>query len=95
MKYFGKQTISNTFKAVAGIGTKTVAIPFVPDYIKVDFGSPVTSSRSKEDLQGDDEVYWNLTAVTPTTYQIDIGWSTYTETREIYFQVARLTVDPV
>lgn len=95
MKYFGKNTLNSTFKVVAGIGTKTVDIPFVPDYVKVDFGNPVTSSKPKESLQGNDEVYWSLTAVTPTTYKLDIGWSTYTETRDVYYQVARLTVDPV
>jgi len=95
MKYFGKQTISKAFKVVSGIGAISVDIPFIPDYIKVDFANPVTSSKPKESLVGNDEVYWSLTAVTPTTYKLDIGWSTYTETRDVYYQIARLNVDPV
>lgn len=95
MIYLGKHNIHDAFKVVSGVGSISIAVPFTPDYIKVDFHGPVTSSKPKEDLQGNDEVYWNLTAVTPTAYNLDIGWSTYTATREIYYSVARLTVDPV
>ena len=94
MKYFGKNDLNNAFKVVSGVGSTTIVVPFIPDYIKVDFHGPVVSSKPKEDLQGNDEVYWNLTAVTPTSYTLDIGWSVYSN-REIYYRIARLTVDPV
>lgn len=91
-KYISKKNVNDAFKVIPGIGTLSVAIPFTPDYIKVDFHGPFMSSKPKEDLQ--DEVYWNLTAVTPDTYQLDIAWSVYT-TREIYYRISHLSVDPV
>lgn len=94
-KFYGKQDITETFKATSGIGTLTVNVPFVPDYVKVDFHGAFLSSKPKEALIGDDEVYWNLTAVTPTTYRLDIGWSIYSESRLIYYRASRLAVDPV
>ena len=90
--YFGKHTLHDAFKVISGIGTISIPVPFLPDYVKVDFhGSAMTP---KEEIMGDDEVYWNLVKITPNSYQLDIGWSVYT-TREIYYRVARLTVDPV
>jgi hypothetical protein len=92
MIYFGSHNISNAVKVVPGIGTLTVDVPFVPDYIKVEFHGPALSP--KEPLPGTDDVYWNLTTVTPTSYQLTIGWSVY-NTREIYYRISRLIVDPV
>lgn len=91
MIYFGSHNISNAVKVVPGIGTLTVDVPFVPDYIKVEFHGPAMSPK---ELPGTDDVYWNLTTVTPTSYQLTIGWSVY-NTREIYYRVSRLIVDPV
>lgn len=90
--YFGKHNLSHAFKAVPGMGTLAIDVPFVPDYIKVEFHGPALTP--KEETMGDDEVYWDLTKVTPTKYILTIGWSTYT-TREIYYRIARLIVDPV
>lgn len=95
MLKFGKHNLSDTIKAISGIGSTTIDVPFVPDYIKAEFQGPVLSLRPEQDLLGDDEVYWNLVAVTPTSYQLTIAWSIYSETREIYYRVSRLTVDPV
>lgn len=90
--YFGKHNLSGTIKAVPGLGTQTLDVPFIPDYIKVEFHGAVTTSRDA--TIADDEVYWDLTTTTPHSYQLAIGWSVY-DTREIYYRIARLTVDPV
>jgi len=90
--YFGKQTLHDAFKVVPGLGFITVDIPFVPDYIKVDFHGPALSP--KEELMGDDRIFWDLVTVSANSYQINIGWETYT-TRQVYYRIAKLTVDPV
>ena len=90
--YFGNHNISETFKAEPGMDTRVIDVPFVPDYIKVEFHGPIKTP--KNELMGDDGIYWNLISVTPTSYQLAIGWSTYYE-RDIYFRISRLTVDPV
>jgi len=92
--YFGSQDIGETLKAVSGMGTVTIDVPFIPDYIKVDFHGGILSPKPDHmDNVGEDNVYWNLLTV-PNGYQLVIGWSVYTE-RSIYYRVARLTVDPV
>ena len=90
--YFGKHNVSGTIKAISGMDTITVNVPFVPDYVKVEFHGPVLTPR--DETQGDDEVFWDLTKVTATSYQLSIGWSVY-ETREIYYRASKLLVDPV
>ena len=90
--YSGKHNLHDAFKVVPGMGAITIDVPFAPDYIKVDFHGPAMTP--KEELMGDDEVYWSLTKLTPNRYTLDIGWSVYT-TREIYYRAAVLTVDPV
>ena len=84
-KYFGKQHLEGDIKAIPGIDMRTVDIPFVPDYIKVDFHGSHTAN---------DEIYWNLTKVDETSYQLDIAWSVYDE-KHLYYRVAKLLVDPV
>ena len=90
--YFGKHTLHDAFKVIPGIGAVTIDVPFVPDYIKVEFHGPAMTP--KEETIGDDQVFWDLVTVTPTSYQLNIGWEIYS-TREVYYRVARLTVDPV
>ena len=91
--YFGKHNIHDAFKAIPGIGTTTIDVPFVPDYIKVKFHGPELTKR-EDDTVGEDQVYWDLVKITPTHYQLNIGWSVYS-TREIYYRISKLTVDPV
>jgi len=94
--YFESQNISETLTPPAGIGVTVIDVPFVPDYIKVDFqGAILTPKEDHFDRTGTDDLFWNLTTVVPNSqYQLTIMWSTYTE-REIYCRAARLTVDPV
>lgn len=93
--YFGKHDLHDTLKVTSGIGSITIDVPFVPDYIKVDFHGGMLSSKADHmDRVGDDDVYWNLTPATHG-YQLSIGWSVFTEERKIFYRVARLIVDPV
>ena len=84
-KYFGKHQLGGDIKANPGIDFITIDIPFVPDYIKVDFQGAHTN---------DDEIFWDLTKVDATSYQLDIAWSVYAE-KHLYYRVAKLLVDPV
>jgi len=90
--YFGKHNLHDAFKATPGMGTLTVDVPFIPDYIKVDFHGPELTKKEGA-ITGGDQVYWDLVKITPTHYQLIIGWSVYT-TREVYYRISRLTVDP-
>ena len=93
--YFGKHDITETVRIKPGMDSLTIDIPFVPDYIKVDFHGGILSPKPDHMASvGEDSVYWNLTTVTPTSYQLAIGWSVYTE-RDIFYRISRLTVDPV
>jgi len=91
--YFGHHNIHDTIKAIPGIGSLSVDVPFIPDYIKVDFHGPELTQR-EDTTVGEDRVYWDLVTMSPTSYQLNIGWSVYS-TREIYYRISRLTVDPV
>lgn len=93
--YFGNHDITETIKVKPGMDSITIDVPFIPDYIKVDFHGGILSTKPDHmDNVGEDSVYWNLTAVTPNSYQLAIGWSVYTE-RHIFYRISRLTVDPV
>jgi len=95
MKYFGSNDITETIKAYSGMGTIVVDVPFLPDYIKVDFHGGILSPKPDHmENVGNDSVYWNLLTVAPNKYQLAIGWSVYTE-RDIYYRISQLTVDPV
>lgn len=84
-KYFGKHHLEGDIKAIPGIDMVTVDIPFIPDYIKVDFHGAHTDT---------DEIYWDLTKVDATSYQLSIAWSIYDE-KHLYYRVAKLLTDPV
>lgn len=94
--YFGINNISDTMTPPAGIGTIVVDVPFVPDYIKVDFQDGIETPKKDYFLRaGTDELFWDLSTVVPNRhYRLTIMWATYTE-RKIYYRAARLTVDPV
>lgn len=94
--YFGIHNISDTLTPAAGIGTVAIDVPFVPDYIKVDFQGGIKTPKEDYFLRaGEDAIYWDLSTIIPNQqYRLTIMWSTYTE-REIYYRIARLTVDPV
>lgn len=93
--YFGQHNLYTVFDASPGIGSISVSVPFVPDYIKVDFHDVEVSKRDGLLVPiGEDQIYWNLSMMSPTTYQLDIGWSVYTG-RKIYYRLSQLTVDPV
>ena len=93
--YFGTHDLHDTLKVTAGIGSITIDVPFIPDYIKVDFHGGILSPKPDHmEGIGDDDVYWNLVPAT-NGYQLSIGWSVYTEERKINYRVARLIVDPV
>ena len=84
--YFKSKNISKSFHVLEGSGTLDVDIPFVPDYIKVQFSSPGHKDAP-------DEVYWDLISVTPTSYKLEIGYTTFSE-RDIYCRVSKLSQDP-
>lgn len=92
MTYFGKHNVSETLHVIAGADFTTVDIPFIPDYIKVEF---VGGSTANPEAVGEDNVYWSIAPLTPTSYQLSIGWEIYSETRHIYYRASRLNVDPV
>lgn len=92
MTYFGKHDVSGTFNVIGSVDFKTIDIPFVPDYINVEF---VGGSHTNPDILGEDNVYWSISPVTPTTYQLTIGWNIFSSERQIYYRAARLIVDPV
>jgi len=91
-KYFIKPDVSGTIKAEPGVGFTTIDIPFVPEYIKAVFHGPATPNG--DDLLGEDKVYWDLTKVSETGYELTIAWSVY-DTRKIYYRAAQLLVAPV
>ena len=90
--YLGKHTETGVITAQPGISTCSVAIPFVPNYIKVKFAGSMTVCKGE--LLGEDQVFWNLVKVSPSAYRLDIGWSVYGR-REVHYQAAYLNVAPV
>jgi hypothetical protein len=78
--------------AQAGSDSQSIDIPFVPNFVRVKFEGPQLTR--KDDVLGEDAVYWNLVNITPTSYRLDITWSVYSQRREIHYQVAILQVDP-
>jgi len=83
-KYFGKHHLHGDIKAMPGIDFTSVDIPFVPDYIKVEFHGASTN---------DDMVYWNLIRA-DEGYVLELGWSVFEE-RHLHYRIAKLNVDPV
>lgn len=89
---FNKSYVKETIIGKVGMGSKSIDIPFVPNYVRVKFEGPQLASRGG--LVGEDQVYWDLVKLA-SGYRLDISWSLYSRRREIRAQVAILQVDPV
>lgn len=86
MKVFKHKRVSARVKVLPGTGTFTVDVPFVPDYIRVDYS----------DIQhhaGADTIEWNLGLVTSGQYTLTVAYACGEE-RMIHYVVAKLPVDP-
>ena len=75
------------YKDVNGIGTYTVDIDFVPNFITVDFHDVQTLRTSTPD-----SVVWDL-ATTATGYQMTVTYNTGS-TRKIKAIMSKLAKDP-
>ena len=91
-KTFTKSYQKETIIARAGIGTRSIEVPFTPDFIRVKFEGP---QLSKREPLGEDQVYWNLVKTAEDTYRLDISWMLYSTRREIHAQLAVLQVNPM
>ena len=85
-KHFHSKRIAQIVKKQAGTDHFHVDIPFVPDYIRVDFHD----IKHKPDV---DTLQWDLVATSPTTYQLTVTYDVHEE-RDIRYVVAKLPRDP-
>lgn len=88
--------INKTYKkdaitAKIGTGSKSIEIPFVPNYVRVKFEGPQLAPKG--DIWGEDQVLWDLVKTT-SGYRLDVAWVLYSRRRKINVQVAILQIDP-
>ena len=85
MKHFTKKRIAKQEKVIAGVGTIVVPIPFVPNFIQVDYADMKHNAQP-------DTLEWSLT-VAAYGYDLTIDYSC-NEERNIRYVVAKLPKDP-
>jgi hypothetical protein len=75
---------------VKGTGTFTIALDFLPDYLKAKFATQGTQGNQHDGMAAaNDVLYWELAMVTPTTYNF-VVYYTCAHTRDIQWFVAKL-----
>jgi len=85
-----KQRKTGFEHGVLGTGTFTVALDFLPDYLKAKFATQGTAGNQHDGKASTtDRLYWELASVTPTTYTFIVHY-TCAKTRDIQWTVARL-----
>jgi hypothetical protein len=85
MRMYIKERLSDSWQAVAGAGSFVVPVPFVPDYVKIEF----------LDINHDtiDTTSYTLEYIgAPTeTYRLTVNWNVVGKPRVARYTVAKLS----
>ena len=75
---------------VLGTGTFTVALTFLPDYLKAKFATQGTAGNEHDGkASATDMLYWELAAISPTSYTFTVHYKC-AHSRDVQWTAAKL-----
>jgi len=85
-----KERLTGFQHAALGVGTFTVDLPFLPDYLKAKFATQGSVGNEHDGKASNtDMLYWELAAISPTSYTFTVHYNC-THVRDIQWVAAKL-----